>query len=109
MYFSFLRKGWISRLADIAIDHVAKALGELGYKRIVVKSDGEAALLAFLRAVIQKWDGEVVPENSPVGDPQSNGAAENAVLIVKGHIRSMKDALEYNVGAPLPDNHPLLT
>ena len=95
--------------AELAVEHVSKALTYLGYKRIVIRSDGEASLVAFLKAVIKRWGGEVVPEHSPVGDPQSNGAAEMAVGQMKGHIRTLKDALDTRIGAPLPESHPLLT
>ena len=68
--FTFLlpAKGLDYSSSDLAIVHVAAALTELGYKRIIVRTDGEAALVAFIRAVTQYWGGEVVAERSPVGD-----------------------------------------
>ena len=89
--------------------HVAAALTELGYKRIIVRTDGEAALVAFIRAVTQYWGGEVVAERSPVGDSRANGAAEMAVGLMKAHIRTLKDAFDFNMGSPLPPDHPLMT
>ena len=93
----------------MAIEQVARCLTETGYKRLVLRTDGEHALVAFMRAVAQRWGGEVVPQQSPTSDPQANGAAEMAMGLMKGHIRSMKDALDSRIGAALPDNHPLLT
>ena len=42
------------------------------------------------------WHGEVIPEAASTGDPQSNGAAERGVRIIKGAVRTLKDAFEYN-------------
>ena len=41
--------------------------------------------------------------------PQSNGAAEGAVGILKGMIRTTKKALEKRIGQPLRSDHPLIT
>ena len=52
--------------------------------------DNEPSILALLRAVKLAWTGDVVQETSAEGDPQSNGAAESSVNVVKGHVRSIK-------------------
>ena len=49
-----------------------------------------------------------VPENSPVGESQSNGKSERTVQMVKGQIRTVKLALEYRIGARIPCEHPLM-
>ena len=55
-------------------------LVQLGYKKILLKSDQEPALLALLREVKTASGIDVViPENSPVGESQSNGTIERAV------------------------------
>ena len=102
-------KGVDFDMAEVAIGQIAEVLKELGYQRVIVRSDGEASLLALIRSVVHRWGGEVVPEHSPPSDPQSNGAAEMAVGVVKGHVRSLKDSLDFKIGSPLPSNHPLLT
>ena len=84
-------------------------LDRLGYKRVIFRSDNEAALLVFLRMVKNGFSGEVVPEASDVGEPQSNGAAEGAVGIIKGMVRTNKLSLEAQIGAPLPADHALIT
>ena len=88
---------------------VSEDLVRLGHKRVVFRSDGEPALLAFLRELRKYWEGEVIPEQSPVGDPQSNGAAENAVKLTKAHVRTLKDALEHRLQAPVPETSGLMT
>ena len=41
--------------------------------------------------------GEVILENSPVGESQSNGYIENGMKEVQNQIRKMKNQLEQNV------------
>ena len=66
----------------------------LGYNRVVFRCDNEPSILVLLRAVKLAWTGDVVQETSAEGDPQSNGAAESSVNVVKGHVRSIKLAVE---------------
>ena len=40
--------------------------------------------------------GEVILENSPVGESQSNGFVENAIREVQNRVRKLKDQLERN-------------
>ena len=49
-----------------------------------------------------------VPENSPVGESQSNGKSERTVQMVEDQIRTMKLALEARIGARIPCSHPLM-
>ena len=48
-------------------------------------------------------------EHSPVGDSHANGDVERAVKSVQGLGRTMKDALELNIGALVPASHDLMT
>ena len=81
----------------LVVRAVAKDIYSLGYKRVIFRDDQEPALVAFLRAVRRALMGEVVFENSPVGDPQGNGAAERGVQTVKDFSRTLRDALEFNL------------
>ena len=51
--------------------------------------------------------GDVAQETSAEGDPQSNGAAESSVNVVKGHVRSIKLVLESASGVEVPADHDL--
>ena len=51
----------------------------------------------------------MVEETSAEGDPQSNGAAESSVNVVKGHVRSTKLAVESASIVEVPADHDLLT
>ncbi len=41
-----------------------------------------------------KGDVEIMIENSPVGEHQSNGEVESIIGSTQGYIRTLKDALE---------------
>ena len=69
-------------------------LDSMGYKSIVVKTDQESAITALFRSVKVAWSGDLIIEMSPKGDSQGNGAAESAVNVVEGMVRTHKSALE---------------
>ena len=55
-------------------------LDEIGHKKIILRSDQEPAILALKAEVINRLIGyEAIPQESPVGDHQSNGDIENTV------------------------------
>ena len=49
----------------------------------------------------------MVQETSTEGDPQSNGAAESSVNVVKGYVRSIKLAVGSASGVEVPTDHDL--
>ena len=51
---------------------------------------------------------DVSPEESPVGEHQSNGAIESGVRELEKQIRIIKDAVEEKYGMLLESNHPIL-
>ena len=59
-----------------AIKRLGERLDELGYRRMILKSDDEPAIVALKAAAKLEGKVEIVPEESPVGDSQSNGLAE---------------------------------
>ena len=65
---------------------VKKAIADiekLGYNRIILKTDGELALVQVQTEIINRRKQETVPENPPAYDPQSNGVVERGVEEVK--------------------------
>ena len=74
-------------------------------KKVVMKSDNEPAIMLLKDLVRKETDVEIVMEESPVGDHQANGAAENAVKNVQGQFRALKDALEARLGARIQGEH----
>ena len=80
------RKGTCPGACRLIVDD----LNRLGYRKIVLKSDGEPALVTFTESLIRAWNGEVVPELSRKGESQSNGEVERAIQTLSGQVRTMK-------------------
>ena len=72
------------------------------------KSDQEPAIKSLINALKLEWDGELVPESSPVGDKDGNGSAESAVRTHEGLVRTYKIALERRVGREVPDDSAIM-
>ena len=82
----------------------------LGYKRLLFKSDQEAAILALKRRVSEEMPQvEFLMEESPVGDSRANGTIEVAVREVGRLVRTLKDAVEFKCKVQIPSTHPILT
>jgi len=79
-----------------AVKVITRELRLAGYNRMVLKSDQEPSIKALLEAV-KREQGEAVeiqPEESPVGEHQSNGDAENSIRTVQAQTRTMRAALQ---------------
>ena len=84
-----------SKTSQYAVAFVAGAIQELGYKRILMKSDNEPSIKRLKERVSECLPGvECVPKEAPVGDSRANGSAENAVKQVKGQFRTLKTSTE---------------
>ena len=84
-----------SKTSQYAVAFVAGAIQELGYKRILLKSDNEPAIKRLKEIVSECLPGvECVPKEALVGDSRANGSAENAVKQVKGQFRILKTSTE---------------
>ena len=65
----------------------------LGWKRLLLRSDNERALLAFLRAEAASMEGvEEIGQASPEGDHAANGLAKVGVREVKPQTRVLKES-----------------
>ena len=84
-----------------AIKRLSSEIGKLGHKEVVLKSDGEPAIVALKQRVKQERPERIVLEESPVKESQANGAIENAIRQVQGQIRATKDCLESRLGAKI--------
>ena len=92
-----------------ATNFILGVLDEVGYRRLILKSDNENAIKALKSAVKAAAKVEVVLEESKTGDHQSNGLAEVAVRESKRQCRAMKSALEEKMGKPIDERHPILS
>jgi len=91
-----------------AVKFAAAFLKNLGYRKVVLKSDGEHSIMALKEAAAREAAIESVPEEPPPGGHQANGLVENAIREVKRQIRVLRSALEEKVGMVLPDEDPML-
>ena len=82
----------------------------MGHAKFIHKADQERSLNSLMRTAIQKLGAavEAIPENSPVGESQSNGAMENAVMQIEGLVRSHRDALEVSQKISVSNESPLV-
>ena len=98
-----------------AVRGVCVFLQELGYTRMILKSDGEPSSTAQVTAVQKEWAGDsnnfqtqLIPRISPVDDHASNGAAEAMVHSLDGLTTTSKVALEESLGVSISSNSPIL-
>ena len=69
----------------------------LGYREITLKSDTETAIVAFRNRVGAVCKAEVTTEDAVKGDKESNGLTENAVMLLRGIIRTIKCHIEWSM------------
>ena len=80
---------------DWITKRIVQDIKELGRGDIILKTDGEPAMLALQEAIARLRSHVITrPENPPAYNSQSNGAAEKAVQDVSGQVRTLKLALE---------------
>ena len=89
-------------------EELIKDIEKLGYKKIILKSDGEPALKNIQEEVRRRREDPTIIENSPVGESQSNGIAERCVRAVFDQVRVLRHALEIRLGLKLNSMHPVL-
>ena len=81
----------------------------LGHSKIVLKSDGEPAIVALAEAVKAKAKQiDIKPEHSITGDSASNGEIENANKLIQNQVRTLYDALKDRYKVEIPSEHPVL-
>ena len=62
-----------------AVKSLAKDIGMLAHPEIVLKSDGEPAIVALKQAACRERHERIILEESPVHDSKANGGIENAI------------------------------
>ncbi len=107
-------RGWVLERKgadmDENVDRAVIGVRELGYRgRVLIRTDGEPALVALRDAIIKALPEGATPIKTPVGESASNGGVEGAVRFFKGLLRVHLAALERRIGAKFPSNHPVLT
>ena len=90
------------------IERVVKFIDLLGYREITLKSDTEPAIIAFRNRIAEACKAEVTTEDAVKGDKESNGLIENAVILIRGIIRTIKCHIESRTQEPLSDDSPVM-
>ena len=65
-----------------------------GDNELIIKTDGEPAIVALRESVAKYHGGRVIPEQSATGESQSNGKIEVSGKIIRGMIKIYKHQLE---------------
>ena len=92
---------------------VVSSLSWLGHARIILKSDGEPAIKALVKRVIElakvevKSLDQISSETSAAHDSQSNGSTEVGVQLVRGLFRTLRLCLEERINKLIPATHAL--
>ena len=95
-------------LSDYFVKVVVDFMNACGCGRAILKSDGEPSIVALQEAVKNVRQSDTILENSPKGDSQSNGAAENAVREAEGMIRTWKVFVQDKLSIVIDNRHVLL-
>ena len=90
------------------IDTLERCILPLGHKRVILKSDQEPSILSLKDAVKARGNIEVILEESPKYESQSNGVIENAIKFVQDQIRTTKDALEGRIIGKIENNNNII-
>lgn len=80
----------------------------LGYKKMIFKGGQEPALQSMMDTVGRHVGDQIVSEQSPVGESQSNGDIESAVLEIQGLYRTFRSNLESDYEHKILEDHPFL-
>ena len=76
-------------------------------KKIKEHREGNSSGSSSDTIINQGFGGEVILENSPVGESQANGMVEKAIQDVQGYIRALKFQLEKRIGCKIVSSNPI--
>ena len=93
---------------EAVVSKVIEDLNSLGYRRVLVRTDGEPAIVDLWKKIKEQWWGEIVKVESMAGDHDSNGDAEQAVQKVEDEVRTWLDATNDSIKDRIPPHHPIL-
>ena len=91
-----------------ASERLARFVNSSGYREITSKSDTEPAMIAFRNRLAENFNAEVTLESAVQGDKPSNGLVENAVMLLRGVIRTIKCNVKSCTQEELREDSPML-
>lgn len=97
--YSIPKKGAIGE-AEWVPSRMIRDIDNMGYKDVTIqiKSDQEPAIVAVQEYIRLHRNSQTIPINSPVGESECNGRAENAIRRVKEKVRTLMAQLEDGIG-----------
>ena len=90
------------------MERLIEDIDNTGHTNIILKGDGEPALVQVMNVIKEKRKHNTIIVNPPAYDPQSNGPAENAVQNMMRQIRKVKIGLEQRLGAKIESDWPVM-
>ena len=90
------------------LNKVSEEIELLGHNAIIIKTDGENAIVAVQKELIKRRDKQTIPQNPPAYNPQSNGAVEKAVQDADAQLRCLKIGLEEKINTKIETGWPIL-
>ena len=93
---------------DRIVKKVLESIRKTGNTKMLLKTDGEPAIVQLQEQIIAQRDHKTISQNPPAHDPQANGEAERAVQEVKAQLRAIKLGLEARVGEEIHVDRPIL-
>ena len=76
--------------------------------KIITKSDQEPAIVDVQTAMQELRPDKMIPTNSPIGESESNGRAENSIRRVQEKVRTLRHHVEHKAKMKIPDDAPLV-
>jgi hypothetical protein len=94
----------------VTVARAVECLKGFGHRgRVLIKTDGEPAILALKEKIMQSLSDGAIAIESPPHESESNGSVENGVKFVKGLPRVHLMALERKIGGRFPSVHPVFS
>ena len=75
---------------------------------LILKSDGEPAIVAVREALARCHGGCISPEQPPVGEHQSNGRAEEAGRTIRDQARVLKIQFQIRIRRKVEASEPIM-
>ena len=91
-----------------ALNMLKGELKDLGDRSMILKSDQEESIKSLKSAVSAESERDIITEEPPVGEHQSNGEVERAVQGIQRQARTMRSAFEERHKERLDGTEPLV-